>query len=150
MEMRSDICVARLSITVDPQDGSYMPSKVRLSVGDSFERIKEYKTLNVQLRGGEAGEMVLLQDIREVSDLSVLVNSASVSVLIVSDVHVHHTAKIVSIFLARFQHKFGLTFFSYLVIFAGLLQIFCSNQVYSSVSVSPSLTQCQCLPASLI
>ena len=69
MEMRSDICVARLSITVDPQDGSYMPSKVRLSVGDSFERIREYKTLNVQLRGGEAGEMVLLQDIREVSDL---------------------------------------------------------------------------------
>ena len=50
MEMRSDICVARLSITVDPQDGSYMPSKVRLSVGESFERIKEYKTLNVQLR----------------------------------------------------------------------------------------------------
>ena len=85
MEMRSDICVARLSITVDPQDGSYMPSKVRLSVGDSFERIKEYKTLNVQLRGGEAGEMVLLQDIREVSDLSVSVNSAIVSVLIVRD-----------------------------------------------------------------
>ena len=136
MEMRSDICVARLSITVDPQDGSYMPSKVRLSVGDSFERIKEYKTLNVQLRGGEAGEMVLLQDIREVSDLSVSVNSVIVSVLLVRDVHVHHTAKIVSIFFARFQHKYGVCF---IFIFGYCCRITAAFlRFFSSVSVSPS------------
>lgn len=64
--MRGDICVARMSITVDPQDGSYMPSKVRISVGDSFERLKELKTINVQLSSGEAGDVILLQDIREV------------------------------------------------------------------------------------
>ena len=134
MEMRSDICVARLSITVDPQDGSYMPSKVRLSVGDSFERIKEYKTLNVQLRGSEAGEMILLQDIREVSDLSVSVNSAIVSVLIVSDgTCTSYGIKLSGFSLLGFNISILFVSFSYLVIVAGLLQLFCGNQVFSSV-----------------
>ncbi|KAF6037593.1 HERC2 [Bugula neritina] len=48
VEMRRDICIARLSITVDPQDGSYMPTKVKVSAGDSL-----------------TADVVLLQDIKD-------------------------------------------------------------------------------------
>jgi len=58
--------VGRLSIRVDPQDGSYMPSRVKMLVGATVDSMKELRTVNVSLPTGEAADVVLLQDVREV------------------------------------------------------------------------------------
>jgi len=63
--MRRDICIARLSITVDPQDGSYMPTKVKVSAGDSFDRLKHLNFVTIKLTS-QAADVVLLQDIKDV------------------------------------------------------------------------------------
>lgn len=64
--MMPDICIARLTMTIDPADGSYMPSKVRLSAGSSFDGMKEITTITMNATGDKC-DIVLLQDIRTVS-----------------------------------------------------------------------------------
>lgn len=63
--MMPDICVARLSVTVDPQDGSYMPTRLRVSGGNNYEQMKELKMVNISLTG-DAADITLLLDIKQV------------------------------------------------------------------------------------
>lgn len=57
--------MARLVMVLDPKDGSYMPSKIRISAGQSFSNLKELKTVSVSL-SGDSTEVLLLQDVKEV------------------------------------------------------------------------------------
>lgn len=68
--MKPDICIARLTMNVDSQDGSYMPSKVKISVGDSLDRLRTVDILNIKLNNKAAADVTLLQDFKEVGTQS--------------------------------------------------------------------------------
>lgn len=50
MEMQPDIIVHSLKLLVDPADGSYMPSLLIVSAGDSLSGLKEVAVVTVGLQ----------------------------------------------------------------------------------------------------
>ena len=73
LELHTDMLVHRLAMQVEPSDSSYMPSLVVVSGGDTIHSLKELKTINI---GAVETEVVLLQDLTEVSALLSLTQQA--------------------------------------------------------------------------
>ncbi|ODN06550.1 E3 ubiquitin-protein ligase HERC2 [Orchesella cincta] len=62
LEMQPNVLVQHLKMTVDPSDGSYMPSKVSISVGSSTANMKD---LTFILIPSTAAVVTLLSDLKE-------------------------------------------------------------------------------------
>ncbi|XP_034934449.1 E3 ubiquitin-protein ligase HERC2 [Chelonus insularis] len=62
LEMMPSILIDSLKITVNPSDGSYMPSLIAVNAGDSFSSLLELATIPVK---NTDEEITLLQDMRE-------------------------------------------------------------------------------------
>lgn len=62
LEMHSNVLIQNLKMMVNPDDGSYMPSKLAINVGNSTRSMKQLAYINV---GPNATTVVLLAELKE-------------------------------------------------------------------------------------
>lgn len=62
LEMQSNVLIQSLRMTVNPDDGSYMPSKLSINVGNNTRNMKQLAFVNV---GPNASNVLLISELKE-------------------------------------------------------------------------------------